>query len=351
MDRRTFTKGLAASAGAPLLVPFAVRCAGRMAAAARAHHRAVSRPAVRPTFCRASWPKCSAPMWKQPIIIENRTGAGGNIGAEHVAQSKPDGYTLMSTPAPPLAVNQNLYPKLNFDPTKFKPITILATSPNVIGVSNKLGVNSVKELIEKAKANEGKLNVANQGNGSTSHLTAAMFESRTGVKFNHVPYRGTAPALNDLVAGHVDVFFDNISSSLPQHQGGNIKILAVAQKERASQIAGRSDRLGGGDSRLQRHRVVRRRRARRHARRHHREDQQGHRRGAQQARRAPQSISSRRRRPWRIRPRRRPGIIADRDEAVGRCDPHREREARELTSVGARGRSSGHARVSVISSL
>ncbi len=123
-----------------------------------------------------------------------------------------------------------------FDPTKFKPITVLATSPNVVGVSNRLGVNSVKELIERAKANPGKLNAANQGNGSTSHLTAAMFESRAGVKFNHVPYRGTAPALNDLVAGHVDVFFDNISSSLPQHQGGNIKILAVAQKERATQL-------------------------------------------------------------------------------------------------------------------
>lgn len=235
MDRRTFAKGLAAGAGLPLLVPF-----GAMAQGAWPQQPVriiVPFPAggsadVLPRLVA----EVLGPMWKQPIVIENRTGAGGNIGAEHVAQAKPDGYTLMSTPAPPLAVNQNLYPKLGFDPTKFKPITILATSPNVVGVSNKLGVNSVKELIEKAKANEGKLNVANQGNGSTSHLTAAMFESRTGVKFNHVPYRGTAPALNDLVAGHVDIFFDNISSSLPQHQGGNIKILAVAQKERASQL-------------------------------------------------------------------------------------------------------------------
>ena len=235
MDRRTFTKGLAAGAGLPLLVPF-----GAMAQGAWPQQPVriiVPFPAggsadVLPRLVA----EVLGPIWKQPIVIENRTGAGGNIGAEHVAQAKPDGYTLMSTPAPPLAVNQNLYPKLGFDPTKFKPITVLATSPNVVGVSNKLGVNSVKELIEKAKANEGKLNVANQGNGSTSHLTAAMFESRTGVKFNHVPYRGTAPALNDLVAGHVDIFFDNISSSLTQHQGGNIKILAVAQKERASQL-------------------------------------------------------------------------------------------------------------------
>jgi tripartite-type tricarboxylate transporter receptor subunit TctC len=235
MDRRTFTIGLGAAAALPAL--------GTLEAAAQG---AWPQQAVRiivpfPAGGSADvLPRIVAevlgPVWKQPIIIENRTGAGGNIGAEHVAQAKPDGYTLMSSPPPPLAVNQNLYPKLGFDPTKFKPITVLATSPNVVGVSNKLGVNSVKELIERAKANPGKLNVANQGNGSTSHLTAAMFESRAGVKFNHVPYRGTAPALTDLVGGHVDIFFDNISSSLPQHVGGNIKILAVAQRERASQL-------------------------------------------------------------------------------------------------------------------
>lgn len=235
MDRRTFTIGLGAAAGLPVIGP--------LGAAAQGAWPQQSVRIIVPFAAGGSadtLPRIVAdvlsPIWKQPIVIENRTGAGGNIGAEFVAQAKPDGYTLMSTPAPPLAVNQNLYPKLNFDPTKFKAITVLATSPNVVGVSNKLGVNSVKELIEKAKANPGALNAANQGNGSTSHLTAAMFESRTGVKFNHVPYRGTAPALNDLVAGHVDVFFDNISSSLPQHQGGNIKILAVAQKERAAQL-------------------------------------------------------------------------------------------------------------------
>ncbi len=235
MDRRTFTIGLGAVAGAPLLSPLSALAQG--AWPQQAVRIIVPFPAggsadVLPRIAA----EVLGTIWKQPIIIENRTGAGGNIGAEHVALAKPDGYTLMSSPPPPLAVNQNLYPKLGFDPTKFKPITVLATSPNVVGVSNKLGVNNVKELIAKAKANPGKLNVANQGNGSTSHLTAAMFESRAGVKLNHVPYRGTAPALNDLVAGHVDLFFDNISSSLPQHLGGNMKILAVAQKERASQL-------------------------------------------------------------------------------------------------------------------
>lgn len=235
MDRRTFGKALAAAAGLPLLAPFAAHAQG--AWPQQSVRIVVPFPAggsadVLPRIVADAL----GPIWNQSIIIENRTGAGGNIGAEHVAQAKPDGYTLMSAPPPPIAINHNLYPKLNYDPTKFKPITILASAPNVVAVSNKLGVKSVKELIEYAKKNPGKLNVANQGNGSTSHLTAALFETRAGVKFNHVPYRGTAPALNDLVAGHVDLFFDNIASSLPQHQGDKIRILAVAQDKRASQL-------------------------------------------------------------------------------------------------------------------
>jgi tripartite-type tricarboxylate transporter receptor subunit TctC len=112
----------------------------------------------------------------------------------------------------------------------------MATSPNVVEVSNKLGVQSLKEFIELAKAKPGGLNVANQGIGTTSHLTTAMFESLAGVRFNQVPYSGTAPALNDLVAGHVDAFFDNLSSSLGQHQAGTIKILAVCSTSRVPQL-------------------------------------------------------------------------------------------------------------------
>jgi len=176
------------------------------------------------------------PILKQPIVIENKAGAGGNIGAEAVAVAKPDGYTLMAAPPPPIAINHNLYPKLNYDPTKFRPVTIMGSAPNVVAVSNRLGVKSVQELIARAKAEPGKINAANQGNGSTSHLTASMFEVQAGVKFNHVPYRGTAPALNDLVAGHVDLFFDNIASSLAQHQAGNIRILGVCSPERVEQL-------------------------------------------------------------------------------------------------------------------
>jgi tripartite-type tricarboxylate transporter receptor subunit TctC len=176
------------------------------------------------------------PIWKQSVVIENRPGAAGNIGTAQVAGAEPDGYTLLAAPPPPIAINHHLYASLSFDPAQMRAVTIMASSPNVVGVSNKLGVRSVKELIELAKAKPGGINVANQGIGSTSHLTAAMFEALAGVRFNQVPYTGTAPALNDLVAGHVDLFFDNLSSSLPQHLSGTIKILAVCSTERAAQL-------------------------------------------------------------------------------------------------------------------
>ncbi|HEY8578966.1 MAG TPA: tripartite tricarboxylate transporter substrate binding protein [Beijerinckiaceae bacterium] len=237
MKRRTFTFGLAAAAGLPALRPGAAFAQGAASFPSQQVRIIVPFPAggsadVLPRIVA----EALGPLWKQAIIIENKPGAAGNIGAEQVAFAKPDGYTLLSAPPPPIAINQSLYPKLNYDANKFKAITILGSAPNVVAVSTKLGVNSLKEFVERAKANPGKLNVANQGNGSTSHLTAAMFESQAGVKFNQVPYRGTAPALNDLVAGHVDAFFDNIASSLPQHQAGTIKILAVCSKDRAEQI-------------------------------------------------------------------------------------------------------------------
>src|SRR5829696_3312761 len=167
---------------------------------------------------------------------ENRPGAAGSIGIAQFAGADPDGYTLLATPPAPIAINHHLYPNLSFDPGQFRAVTIMATSPSVVGVSNKLGVRSLKEFIELAKAKPGGLNVANQGVGTTSHLTTAMIESLAGVRFNKVPYSGTAPALNDLVAGYVDAFFDNLSSSLAQHRAGTIKILAVCSTERAAQL-------------------------------------------------------------------------------------------------------------------
>jgi tripartite-type tricarboxylate transporter receptor subunit TctC len=235
MNRRTFNLGLTASSLSAMMP----RTAGAQASwPAQAVKIIVPFPAggtadVLPRIVADGL----RPIWKQPIIIENRPGAAGNIGTTQVAAALPDGYTFLAAPPPPIAINQHLYADLSFDPTQLKAVTIMATSPNVVGVSHKLGVNSLKELIDRAKANPGRINVANQGIGSTSHLTAAMFETLADVRFNQVPYSGTAPALNDLVAGHVDVFFDNISSSLAQHLAGTIKILAICSRERASQLS------------------------------------------------------------------------------------------------------------------
>ena len=174
--------------------------------------------------------------WRQTVIVENRPGAAGNIGTAHVAAAAPDGHTLLATPPPPLAINQHLYARLPYDPAQLKAVTILATAPNVVGASVKLGVRSVPELVALAKARPGAVNAANQGIGTTSHLTAAMFEAAADVRFNHVPYTGGAPALNDLIAGHVDVFFDNTSSSLAHLLAGATRILAIYAAERAPQL-------------------------------------------------------------------------------------------------------------------
>jgi len=167
------------------------------------------------------------------IIVENRTGAGGNIGADFVARSDADGTTLLASPPGPIAINQHLYKSLSFDANKWVPVTIIATVPNVLAVSNKLPVKNLEEFIAYLKANPGKVSYASQGNGSTSHLTASMFMQLTGTQMTHIPYKGTAPALVDLVGGNVDVFFDNISSSASFHNGGKLRVLAVADDRRS----------------------------------------------------------------------------------------------------------------------
>ena len=175
-------------------------------------------------------------MWKRAVIVDNRPGAAGNIGTAVVASAKPDGYTLLAAPPPPIAINQWLYQHLNYDPAQLRAISVMASAPNVVAVSNKLGVKTLAEFIAKAKAEPGALNVANQGIGTTSHLTAALFESTVGVQFHRIQYTGSAPALTDLAGGHVDAFFDNISSSLPQHMAGALRIIAVCSDKRVSQL-------------------------------------------------------------------------------------------------------------------
>ncbi|RYY58086.1 MAG: tripartite tricarboxylate transporter substrate binding protein [Comamonadaceae bacterium] len=168
------------------------------------------------------------------IVVENKSGAGGNIGAEFVSRADPDGTTFLASPPGPIAINHHLYKSLSFDPTKWVPVTVMATVPNVLDVSTKLPVRTLAEFIAYLKANPRKVSYASQGNGSTSHLTAELFMQATGTEMVHIPYKGTAPALVDIVGGNVDVFFDNLSSSVTFHNGGKLRILAVADQKRAA---------------------------------------------------------------------------------------------------------------------
>jgi tripartite-type tricarboxylate transporter receptor subunit TctC len=177
-----------------------------------------------------------AQKWGKPVVVENIAGGAMNIGADRVARSTPDGHTLMVAPPAPLSFNQLLYRDLSYDPKGFVPITLLAKVPNVLVVKKHLPATSVKELIAYAKANPGKLLYASQGVGSTAHLSASQMEMLAGIKMVHVPYRGAMPALNDVTAGHVDLFFDTLTTSVPLFRGGKVNILAVAGTERSSAL-------------------------------------------------------------------------------------------------------------------
>ena len=167
--------------------------------------------------------------WTQPVVVENRAGAAGNIGADLVAKADPDGYTLLVSPPPPLAVNMSLYKAMPFDArTAFSYVGIVAQSPSVFAVSPKTQYKSVAEFVAFAKANPGKVNYATQGNGTTSHLTTAMLATQRDLQMTHIPYRGSAPALTDLLAGQVDIMFDNLGSSLGHIKAGSLRALAVA---------------------------------------------------------------------------------------------------------------------------
>ena len=169
----------------------------------------------------------------QPFVVENRPGAGGNIGAEAVFQSEPDGYTLLSSSPSPLAINGWLYKKLNFDPAGFEPVAMMSRIPNVLVVRHDFPAKTVHDFIAYAKANPGKLTYASQGIGTASHLTAELFMTLTGTRLVHVPYKGTAVALTDLVAGHVDLSFIQFSAVHELHRSGKARVLAIAADKRA----------------------------------------------------------------------------------------------------------------------
>jgi tripartite-type tricarboxylate transporter receptor subunit TctC len=183
-------------------------------------------------LCRILGDKLSQ-KWSQPVVVENRAGAGGNIGAEAVYRAEPDGYTLLCSPPGPLSINHNLYKGLGYEPAKFVPITVLAIVPNVVTARPDLPANSIRELIAYVKANPGKVVYASQGNGSTSHLSAQMFQAMAGLDMVHVPYKGEGPALTDIIASRVDIFIGNLAAALKYHQANRAKILAVASTRRS----------------------------------------------------------------------------------------------------------------------
>jgi tripartite-type tricarboxylate transporter receptor subunit TctC len=171
-------------------------------------------------------------VWGQQVVVENRGGAGSNIGSDAAAKAEPDGYTMV-VESVPLAVNKFLYASLTYDPVAdFAPVTLLVMQPNIMTVSNVLPVKSVGEFIAYAKANAGKVSYASSGNGTSLHLCGELFKRMAGVEMTHVPYRGAAPAMNDLIPGRVDVMFDNVSSILPHVKAGSVRGLAVTTAKR-----------------------------------------------------------------------------------------------------------------------
>ena len=170
----------------------------------------------------------------QPVVVENRAGAGGNVGAELVANAKPDGHTLLFGTSGPLAINGMLYDSIRYDPVKsFSPVIMIGYLPNVLAVHPDLPVKNVRELVAYAKANPGKLNYASSGNGASSHLAGAMFNLRAGTDIQHIPYRGTGPALNDLLAGQVSMTFTDVLTALPHAKSGRVRVLGVTTAERS----------------------------------------------------------------------------------------------------------------------
>ncbi len=176
--------------------------------------------------------------WSQTVIVENRVGGGGNIGTEYVAKAAPDGYTLLFVAPGPIVVNKALFGNLTFDPDAMEPVSIVANVTNVLAVHPRLGVDGVQQLIALAKANPGKLNYATQAIGSIAHLTAELFQMKTGVKMVHIPYKGAAPAISDLLGGQVDMGFLELSVVLPHVRAGKLRALAVGSEKRVSSLPG-----------------------------------------------------------------------------------------------------------------
>ncbi|CAP41170.1 Bug family tripartite tricarboxylate transporter substrate binding protein [Bordetella petrii] len=173
----------------------------------------------------------------QTVVVENRSGAGGNIGAEYVANAKPDGYTILFGTSGPLAINVSLYKNQQYDPQKsFAPVIRIGHLPNILTVHPSVPVHNVQELIAYAKKNPDKLSYASSGNGASSHLAGILFNKMAGTQILHVPYKGTGPALNDLLGGQVSMSFTDILTALPHVQAGNLRAIGLASAERSDAL-------------------------------------------------------------------------------------------------------------------
>jgi tripartite-type tricarboxylate transporter receptor subunit TctC len=177
-----------------------------------------------------------AERWKQPVIVENRVGASGNVGAEALFHAEPDGHTLLASPPPPLVVNHNLFTKLAFDPGSFVPVSVLCRVPNVLVVRPLVPAATVEELLALARADPDRLNYASTGNGGTPHLTSEHFKSVTGARMVHVPYSGLSQAVGDLLGGQVDLMFAPLPGVAQHMKAGRLKALAVGGRSRIAEF-------------------------------------------------------------------------------------------------------------------
>ena len=176
--------------------------------------------------------------WGQPVVVENKPGANGNVGADFVAKSAPDGYTLLLADIGALCISPSVFPHLPFDPTKdFAPVVMVSYSPHVLAVHPSVPVNTVKELIDYAKANPGKLNFAISGIGGAPHLAGIEFAQRTGVNWTYIPYKGGSQAVVDVVAGQANVLFNGMLATWPSVTGGRLKALAISSAQRVASAA------------------------------------------------------------------------------------------------------------------
>ena len=189
-------------------------------------------------LARAVAPELSK-AFGQPFVVDNRAGAGGNVGADIVAKSPADGYTLLMGTVGTHGINKSLYSRMPFDPQKdFAPVTLVAGVPNVMVMNadkaKALGINTVPDFIQYAKSHPGQLNMASSGNGTSIHLAGELFKSMTGIFMTHIPYTGSGPAMMGMVSGTVDVMFDNLPSAMPQIKGGKLKAFAVTSSQRSA---------------------------------------------------------------------------------------------------------------------